>query len=193
MARDRITSARKDLISDKGSILLSIVRGEQLEFPVKLDFLTVADDSYSYEAVIVEGDNDGLGTYPSAVQTGGVKDTLDVRLTPYQGTWDAATAYDKEDVVIYSGTYYKLAIGTGRVSSTVPSSDELWEEHDPNVVYVQFPSTLGGYTQLPLPDAPSYGFFELQVSEIKNTIYVNRWKPARGLVEFLFSPTALVP
>lgn len=193
MARDRITSAKKDLISDKGSILLSIVRGEQMELPIVLDFITIADLNYTYEAVIIEGSNDGIGTYPTAVQPGGVEDSLDVRLCVNRGTWDAATGYNQEDVVLYSDTYYRLLSGTNRVSSTVPSADDSWVEHDPSTVYVQFPSTLGAYSQLPLPDAPSYGFFELRVSEISNPIYVSHWKPARGLIEFLFSPTQLVP
>jgi len=196
MARDRITSARKDLISDKGSILLSIVRGEQMELPIILDFLTVADTNYNYEAVIVEGSNDGLGTYPAAIQPSGVEDILTVRLCTYRDTWNAATAYDQEDVVLYNGVYYKLASGSGRVSSTIPSSDTLWEEHDPSTVYVQFPNTLcvtNPYSQLPLPEAPSFGFFELSVAEVSNPVYTNKWKPARGLIEFLFSPTELVP
>jgi len=196
MARDRITSAKKDLISDKGSILLSIVRGEQMELPIKLDFLTIADTNYTYEAVVIEGANDGAGTYPTTVQPSGQEDTLTVRLCPYEGDWDAGTAYDQEDVVLYNEVYYRLLSGTARVSATAPSSDPLWDEHDPNIVYVQFPSTLcvtSPYAQLPLPDAPTYGFFELRVSEIANPVYINHWKPARGLIEFMFSPTALVP
>jgi len=196
MSRSRIISANKDLMSDKGSILLSIVRGEQFEFPVICDFLDIADTDYTYEAVIIEGSNDGEGSYPTQVQAGGVADTLNVRLCSYEGAWDSNTAYDQEDVVLYTdGNYYRLGSGTAYTTSTNPLTDPSWIEHDPRTVYVQFPSTFcvtSPYSQLPLPDAPTYGFFELSVTEADNPVYISIWKPARGLVEILFSPTELV-
>ena len=155
----------------------------------------MADTDYSYEAVVMEGLNDGLGTKPSAIQPTGVEDTLTVRLCPHQGSWDAGTSYNQEDVVDYNGLSYKLAFGTGRVSAITPDLDPLWELHDKRIVYIQFPSTLcvsNPYTQLPLPDKPSYGFFELQVTELSNPVYTNTWKPVRGLIEFMFSPTARI-
>lgn len=194
MARDRISASTKDLINDGGSILLSLVLGEQKELPVVLDMVSSADDSYTYEAVIIEGENDGEGTKPSAVESGGVEDTLTTRLCNFVGDWSAVTGYDAEDVVDYTDGYsYRLLSGTARVDSTLPPNDPLWVQHDKRTMYIQFTSALGTtYTQAPLPDVPVYGFFELRVTEVSNPTFVNTWKPVRGLVEFLFSPTDLI-
>ena len=56
MARASLVRPTIDLTSDDGSILWSIVRGEQLEQTVDLAFLTNAY-GYEYEAVVVEGAN----------------------------------------------------------------------------------------------------------------------------------------
>lgn len=204
MARDLISTAKNDLMSDKGSVLLSLVRGEQFEFAIVCDFLEVATSDFTYEAVVMEGLNDGKGTKPSAVQPdittpvthNRVESTLQVRVPLYRSDWVAATAYNTEDVVDYTdGKSYRLLLGTSRVSSVTPDTDPYWVEHDKRTVYVQFPSTFcvnAPYYQLPLPDKPSYGFFELRVTESGNPVYNSTWKPARGLVQILFSPTELV-
>jgi len=194
MARENITAASQDLMSDAGSILLSFVLGEQKEFPVILDMVAVANADYEYEAVLVEGLNDGAGTIPSEVQSFGVKDTLTVRLCEYKSDWDKTTAYDAEDVVDYGDLSYRLVAGTARVSALTPEEDtEYWTLHDRRTIYVQFNSTLAStYVEPPKIDINTYGFFELRVTETVNPIFNSTWKPARGLVEFKFSPTDIV-
>lgn len=196
MARSQVTEIVTDPISDSGAVLWSIVRGEQLEFPVTLNFLTNAF-GYTYEAVIVEADNvSGEDTVPTTVKPSGVESTLVVRVPEETGAWSAVAPYDREDVVSYSGLYYKLKTGTGYVNATPPSSDSNWELYVPNKVYIQFPKELTvspAYSVLPTANASVYGFFELRVTEPVGGVYQRTWKPMRGVVEFLFSPTEEVP
>jgi hypothetical protein len=193
MARSKITDTTIDLQSDSGGVLWSFVKGEQLEFPITLNFLTNAY-GYTYEAVIMEADNVlGSDEIPINVKSGGVNTTLTVRVPIEKGTWNPASAYDREDVVLYSGTYYKLSSGTSRVSATIPSSDPLWVVYVPNKVYIQFPSTVGStWTVQPTTQANVYGYFELRVTEPSGGVYQKTWKPMRGLVSLEFSPTDLV-
>ena len=101
---------------------------------------------------------------------------------------------DFEDVVLYEDIYYKLTEGAGYISSSPPPDDSVWEETALNILYVQFPATLGsGWVISPMVDYPVYGFFELRVTEPNNSIFVHTWKPVRGLVELLFSPTDITP
>ena len=53
MARASIDKPTKDLLSDTGAVLVSIVRGEQFEYPVEIATSDYASDC-DYEAVIVE-------------------------------------------------------------------------------------------------------------------------------------------
>ena len=196
MARSKITAATDDVITDSGSVLWSIVKGEQLEYPITLNFLAAANLGYSYEAVVVEGDNPGNGVKPTAIKAGGVQTTLVTRTLTDRGIWSAGTAYSREQYVYYSvdQKYYKLLSGTDRVSATTPDLDPLWQVFLPNTMYVQFPSTLGAtWTKQPTVEYPVYGFFELRVTEPASAFYRRTWKPIRGLVELLFSPTDIVP
>lgn len=44
MARSKITSASKDLITDDGSVLVSVIKGEQIHLNITLAWLTnIAD------------------------------------------------------------------------------------------------------------------------------------------------------
>ena len=52
MARSRISSKTIDLQSDNGSVIWSLVQGEQLEFQVSLEFLSDMKD-YVIEAVVI--------------------------------------------------------------------------------------------------------------------------------------------
>ena len=194
MARDLISTSSNDLMKGGDSILMSLVMGEQLELPVLLDMVAVANSDFTYEAVVIEGLNLGDGEKPISVQPTGVETTLTTRQTTYLGDWVAATAYFAEDVVDYEGDEYRLIAGTARVSSTPPDSDSSWILHDKRILYIQIPSTLGqGYNVQPTPDSPIYGFFELRVTELASTTgFLNTWKPVRGLIQLLFSPTDLI-
>lgn len=195
MARSRLLDTSQDLITDGGSVLWSFVKGEQLEFPVILNFIEDASvkvsNNYAYEAVVIEADNVAEQKVPPGyVKTGGIQTRLFVRLPIYLGTWQAAVAYNKEDVVLYNGVYYKLTTGAGRINATTPALDTTWTTTVLNKIYLQFPKTLAGtWVVQPTVDSPVYGFFELRVTEPTDAIFTRTFKPVRGLVEILFSPT----
>ena len=196
MARERINARSNDLISDSGAILWSIIKGEQLEFPVVVEFLSdTTQAGYEFEAVVVEALNVSAQEEPPVVKKpGGIQNTLTVRIPNFTGDWEAVTAYNMEDVVAYDDSYYKLLTGAAYVNTTNPKEDPFWEEVTLNTIYVQFPSTLANDWEIaPIVDSPVYGFFELRITEPANPIYVKTWKPVRGMVEILFSPTDIVP
>jgi len=195
MARGNIVAPSADLVSDSGSVLWSIVKGEQLEFPITLNFLDIAGNGYTFEAVVVEALNIvGQTDKPVTVKSGGVQTVLNVRVPAFTGVWNSSGSYNREDVVSYNGLYYKLSAGVNRVSITVPSSDAVWEVYVPNKVYIQFPTTLGAtWTVQPTAETETYGFFELRVTEPAGGVFQRTWKPMRGMVEISFSPTDIVP
>jgi hypothetical protein len=198
MARSRLTNTTQDLIADSGAVLWSFVKGEQLEFPVTLNFVEDASvkpsNNYVYEAVVVEAANiAGQTDRPVSVRVGGIQTRLFVRLPKYIGTWQSVQAYNKEEVVLYNNKYYKLLQGSGRINSTLPSADPLWTETTLNTIYLQYPSTLAStWSVQPVVDSPVYGFFELRVTEPTDVIFTRTFKPVRGMVEILFSPTDAV-
>jgi len=197
MARSQLTETAVDLQSDSGAVLFSLIQGEQLEFPVVLNFLTNASAGYVYEAVIMEALNvNGDLAIPTVVRPGGANTTVTVRVPLERGTWVSTTAYNREDVVLYNAIYYKLATGTARISATPPSSDTgFWQEYVPNKVYIQFPATLSNspaWAVGPNIAQPVYGFFELSVQEPAGGVYQRIWKPMRGLIELSYSPTQVV-
>jgi len=195
MARSRLLDTSQDLITDSGSVLWSFVKGEQLEFPVILNFIEDASvkvsNNYAYEAVVIEADNVAEQTStPSSIKTNGVQTRLFVRLPVYLGTWQAGVAYNKEDVVLYNDVYYKLTTGAGRINATTPLLDTTWTTTVLNKIYLQYPKTLAStWAVQPTVDSPVYGFFELRVTEPTDSIFTRTFKPVRGLVEILFSPT----
>lgn len=199
MARSQIIEISTDIQTDNGTVLWSFVQGEQLEFPVTLNFLDNIWGGYVYEAVVVEAENvEGSDGIPTTINpTNPVKTTLTVRIPVNAGVWSAVTPYSREDVVSYNGNYYKLKSGADRVSATTPDLDvNYWELYVPNKVYIQFPKELSvapAYAVQPTAASSIRGFFELRVTEPDGSIYKRTWKPLRGVVELLFSPTALVP
>lgn len=199
MARSVITNPTDDLISDGGAVLWSLVTGEQLEFPIILNFIEDASlketDNYTYEAVVIEADNIvDQPSKPVDIKADGVQTVLTVRLPVFIGVWDALEAYNKEDVVFYEGKYYRLLKGAARIYDLYPSLDSFWEETTLNKVFLQFPKTLGAtWTQKATVTTPVYGFFELRVTEPTDIIFSSTWKPVRGMVQLLFSPTHEVP
>jgi len=195
MARSRLTNPTNDLINDGGAVLWSFVKGEQLEFPVTINFITNATAGYTYEAVVIEADNESeQASRPSNVKPGGIQTTLPVRVPEMVGTWSAVDAYTQAEVVLYNNKYYELSSGIARVSAVTPDLDPLWIETTLNKVYVQFPATLGSaWSVQGTVGFPVYGFFELRITEPVNPVFQKTWKPVRGMVEILFSPTDVVP
>jgi hypothetical protein len=194
MARAVLTDLQEDLNTDSGAVLWSIVRGEQLEFPITLNFLANASSGYEYEAVVVEAFNVvNQEEKPTQIQIDGSETTLVVRVLTDRGTWDPAQAYNREEFVYYLDKYYKLSSGTARVSDVAPSLDPLWILHTPNIVYIQFPSSLGvDWQEEPGVTYNVYGYFELRVTEPADAVFRRTFKPVRGMVELLFSPTEMV-
>jgi len=192
MARSRLTNTTDDLITDSGATLWSIVRGEQLEFPVTLPFVEDVTDNYTYEAVVVEAANeDGQTIPPTSVQTPTpVVSVLGIRVPTNRGAWQSNMAYNREELATDEGLTYRLIRGAGRISAVQPKNDPDWMLADLNTIYLQFPKTLGSnWTLQPKVGSPTYGFFELRVTEPSDPIFSRTWKPVRGMVELLFSPT----
>jgi len=196
VARSRITATRADLINDSGSVLWSFVLGEQLEYPVNLEFIENDPSAYEYEAVVVEGDNILFQTSPpTRDKDGGVQVTLNTRLPIMRGNWDAPQAYNTSDVVYYNLQYYeKRYTGSEAViDSDTPDISDEWRLTTGARIYLQFSKELGTtWASLPEVGSPTYGFFELRVTEGFG-VYPRTWKPVRGMVELLFSPTHEVP
>jgi len=195
MARSGLTTGNIDVTPLSETIIMDIVQGEQLELPVTLDIFEFSDpdDGFEYEYVILEGVNDGAGTIPSTYKTDGYQTTLNVRIPNNRGAWLNTTAYTLEDVVSFENKSYKLNVGTNYINDINPALNPLWLEHDPTTVYLSFPSNLGfGWAPGPAIGFPVYGFIELRVTEPNNNTYRRTWKPVRGLVKILFSPTMLV-
>jgi len=198
MARSRLTNTSVDLVTDVGAVLWSMVLGEALEFPITLNFITDATQkaaglNYLYEAVVVEAKNiTGQQDFPTVIQPSGVTTTLFVRQPKFIGTWSASTAYNKEEIVLYNNVYYKRIQGVSVTSATNPATDTAnWTVTVLNKIYVQFPTTLGSNWAIkPLADSAVYGFFELRVTEPSDPVFTRTFKPVRGLVELLFSPTS---
>jgi hypothetical protein len=192
MARSKLTVISDDLINDGGNILWSFVKGEQLEFPITLSFITDASQAYIFEAVVIEALNViGQEDKPTATKTGGTPTVLTVVKPNTPTTYVPGDNYSFDDVVSYNSKYYKcIKLST---TDSIPSS--AWLEINLNDIYIRFPSTLGA-TWSPQAQVgySMYGFFELSVTEPGNPSgYKRTWKPIRGMVEILFSPTDVVP
>lgn len=71
MARSKITSASKDLISDDGAVLVSVIKGEQIHLNLTLAWLTNIS-GYELFSKVVEANNDGSGSIPTTIRPGGV-------------------------------------------------------------------------------------------------------------------------
>ena len=193
MARSKLNTIASDLNSDSGNVLWSFVKGEQLEFPVVLNFIDDAT-AYEYEAVLIEADNiEGQTMKPTFVKTGGIQDVLTVRLPNIVGDWNPAQLYSRGDIVLYDGIYYVMGNALVRISSDTPDTDAMWTATAINIINVQFTAGLGGDWEVPpTVGAAVYGFFEIRVSELASGYFQKTWKPVRGMVELVFSPTDVV-
>ena len=191
MARSRLVDPKLDLINDEGAVIWSFIKGEQLEFPVTLNFVEDVTAGYTYEASVVEGLNElGQLTAPTKINPNGATNILGIRVPVYRGMWDAAQAYNREEIVKWGTKYYKLLSGVALTDSTPPDTSTNWTETSLSKVYLQFPNTLASdWTVQPDIGTPVYGFFELRVTEPPDAIYRRTWKPVRGLVEVQYSPT----
>jgi hypothetical protein len=200
MARSRLIDPQLDIVSDPGAILFSMVIGEQLEFPITVGFISDASNkspitnNYKYEAVVVEANNViGQTTQPTTIKSGGIQTALFVRVPAYVGQWTGTAAiFNKEDVVFYNGVYYKKLTAASQALIAPDLDVAVWEPTALNKIYVRFPKELGStWSVLPAISYNTYGFFELRVTE-PGTSFPRTFKPVRGLIELLYSPTAAV-
>lgn len=78
MARSRISSKSKDLITDDGAVLVSIIHGEQTRMNVTVGWIANLT-GYTITAKVVEGANvQGSGVTPTQPQSGGAVLSLDI-------------------------------------------------------------------------------------------------------------------
>lgn len=148
MARSRINSKSKDLIDDNGSILLSIVKGEQVQIGVTLGWLTNLT-GYTLLAKIVEANSASIDhTDPTSLPT--------------------------------------AQQGSG-IITTLPIIDATVSDNTFNIVIPE--NLVDSYTTQPLPNKPSYGWIGLEVADNATGNAKQIWKPMRGLVEILYSPS----
>jgi hypothetical protein len=78
MPRSKITSGSKDLITDDGAVLVSVVEGEQTRLDMVVGWLTNLS-GYTITAKVVEGNNvQGSGNKPDEPQISGAVITLPI-------------------------------------------------------------------------------------------------------------------
>jgi hypothetical protein len=147
MARTKINSKSKDLMSDDGSVLVSLIHGEQIRMAVTLGWLTNLS-GYTIVAKCVEADSRSL-----------VWEDNELPLVPQSG-----------------GQTVVCPI----VDTTV--TDNTFE--------IVFPETLANsFTTMPKPQRPAYAWFGLEVTDSGTGNNKLVFKPMRGLVEILYSPS----
>ena len=149
MARSRINSRSKDLITDNGAVLVSVVEGEQIHMDITLNWITNLS-SHTLVAKVVEADMTG--------------------------------ATDSNNLPV--------SIKSGGVITTLPIIDS---DTTDNTFKIVIPDDLSAsWTTQPTPTVPSYGWIGLEVAD--NGVGDNQqiWKPFRGLVEVLYSPSGEV-
>ena len=79
MARSVLTNIKDDLVEDSGAILWSLIRGEALEFEVKIDFVENIYDGYDLEASLIEAANvENQSGAPKNIRTEPVTETVTV-------------------------------------------------------------------------------------------------------------------
>ncbi len=89
-----------------------------------------------------------------------------------------------------------LNLGDGKIPTTVRPSGVITQLPlldsvvTDNTFKIVFPENLiAAWTVQPLPDKHVYGYIELEVKDTGSGNLQQIWKPLRGLVEVLYSPT----
>jgi len=148
MARSRINSKSKDLIKDNGSVLVSVVEGEQIHMGVTLGWLTNLS-GYTITAKIVEADSSSL--------------------------------------VHTDATSLPLSKQAGGQIRTLPIIDADVTDNTFNIVIPE--DLVALYVTQPSPEKPAYGWIGVEVADTGAGNAQQIWKPMRGLVEILYSPS----
>jgi len=169
MARSSITSKSKDLISDDGSILVSLIKGEQTQIAVTLNWITNLN-GYIITPKVIEGANNSSGTLPTQVH----QTNPNIRLLQ----------------VLYT---------TGGNLTLDANASTTGSANNNNTFTLVFPEDLitqggsgsndGSYNVQPDINKPVYGFLGVEVKDTGTGPLQQIYKPFRGLVEIRFSPT----
>jgi len=78
-------------------------------------------------------------------------------------------------------------------SPTITTLDIIDADINDNKFKIVFPQDLiSSWTASPLPNKPVYGFFGLEIADNNTGNAQQIWKPVRGMVEVLYSPTEVV-
>ena len=143
MGKDRISSPSKDLMKASGTVLMSVVHGEQIHIDITANWLTNMTGC-TVTAKIVEANNDGAGTIPTTEATTPVITTL--------------TIIDSD----VTDNTFKIVI-----------PDDL----------------IDTWSTQPSPDTPVFGYLGVEIADAGVGDAQQIWKPMRGLIEILYSPT----
>jgi hypothetical protein len=154
MARKRINSKSKDIMKGPGSVLLSVIDGEQVRIKLTAGWLTTLVN-YTISCKVVEADTSSIDHFA-------IDENDRLPLIPQAG-----------------GQVVNCAI----IDSDV--NDNEFE--------VVIPENLtDSFVTIPLPEKPAYAWIGVEIADngIGNAQQI--WKPFRGLVEILYSPTEQV-
>ena len=163
MARSRLNDITSDAINDGGTVLISLVQGEQIELPINVDF--IEDPSlYIYEAALVEADNVADQTSPpDKIKTNGLMSSMVVRIPTFSGAWSGSTSYSSGTHVSHEGAVYERVSAITNTSEPGKSAD--WALSSRGRLYVQIPAAISQNYLVPTISSSVYGFFELRVTE----------------------------
>ena len=179
MARSQITRANLDQTSDTGTLLQSLIRGEQLQTNVALGWFTNIN-GVTLTPRLIEADmtnvsfsNGRAEPYPSTVRSGAQSMQLPICYQFRAASGPGGTVVDGDLRTESANTPYTIALDTGFTSN---SFTIIWDD------------AIGtGWQQAPRPDRPSYAFFELEVRDTGAGDKQQIYKPLRGLIEVRYS------
>jgi len=154
MARKRINSKSKDLLNGPGTVLMSVIDGEQIRMSITAGWLTNLS-GYTITCKIVEADTSNINHF----------------------------AADKDD---------RLPIMPQAGGQVVDVSIIDLDVND-NAFEIVLPENItDGFTTMPLPEQPAYGWIGVEIADAGVGANQQIWKPFRGLVEILYSPTEAI-
>jgi hypothetical protein len=154
MARKRINSKSKDLIKGPGTVLLSVIDGEQVRIKLTANWITTLV-GYTITCKVVEADSSAVNHF-------------------------AAEDNDRLPTMPQS-------------SGQVVTIDILDTDANDNEFEIVIPENLtDNFVTMPLPERPSYGWIGVEIADTGVGANQQVWKPFRGLVEILYSPTEAI-
>lgn len=162
MARAKISDTTSSIVNDSGAAMFSIVNGEQLHIQFAISWIEDLT-GYNVFANVVEGQNDGTGAKPSGLKSFGVKRLLSKANGLIRGVDD----------------------GDNKFTIVIP-----WD-------------LAAGFSPQPKPDKSVFAYIDIEIGEpgtgsadspVGNPAApdLQVWKPVKGLVEIMFSPTETI-